>query len=276
MNPDEIPIYGNAFSVYVGDNRLLVRSVVDGLIYLVPANDLLITPKFATSGIFEPDVTKFMLKNIKPTDNCLDVGANFGYYTCLMARRANKGRVIGVEADPTIAALTGDNISINWLERNSLVLNYAVSEKAGSLELYRRCKRPGNTSIIKLDEDALNKMNEQQSESFKVECCTIKHLIDSNFNGRVDFIKIDVEGAEPLVFSGAEDVFLKNPHVKIVMEWAPAQISAAGFSIGNFVSTLESMNLSFSIIDYEGNASEVMAKDLLGVHYSNLFLKYNL
>ena len=59
------------------------------------------------------------------------------------------------------------------------------------------------------------------------------------FDGRLDYIKIDVEGAEPLVLSGAHQTIANNPHIRIVMEWAPNQIRAAGFDIAQFIRKLD-------------------------------------
>ena len=50
-------------------------------------------------------------------------------------------------------------------------------------------------------------------------------------DGRVDFMKIDVEGCEPLAFRGAKELIASNRQLKIVMEWSPGQIRSAGFDV---------------------------------------------
>ena len=62
-------------------------------------------------------------------------------------------------------------------------------------------------------------------------------------NGHVDFLKVDVEGAEPLVFQGAQETIARNPNLNIVMEWSPGQIQAAGFDVGQFVNSLRELKL---------------------------------
>jgi len=64
-------------------------------------------------------------------------------------------------------------------------------------------------------------------------------ILAERLGGRVDFIKIDVEGAEPLVIAGARDTIADNAHIVIVMEWSPGQVRAAGFDLGEFADNLK-------------------------------------
>ena len=68
------------------------------------------------------------------------------------------------------------------------------------------------------------------------------------FNGRVDYVKIDVEGAEPLVVRGARAIIANNPQVQIVMEWSPGQIQQAGFDLAEFTSELAAQGLKAAVI----------------------------
>ena len=73
--------------------------------FYVEAEDRLLSPWFIATGQFETDPTNFFLRHLRPDSHCIDVGANFGYYSCLMARYCPGGRVIGIEADQKIADL---------------------------------------------------------------------------------------------------------------------------------------------------------------------------
>lgn len=256
-------------AVYVGDGRLLTKAHPFGLLYYVEANDRLIVPKFVMDGIFEVDVTHFLRKHVAPDSICVDVGANFGYYTCIMARLAHQGRTTGIEADPKIFALARDNVFINWMEGRATVKNLAAADRVGEIQLYRRVGRSGNTGVIQLSDDALAQMGEPPQEPFTVRCSTL----DEEFPGRVDFLKIDVEGAEPLVFRGAAKLIANNPGIHIVMEWSPEQLKHAGFDIGDFVGELSSMGLQPSILDYEGEPMETTWPTLLEKPYCNTVLR---
>lgn len=238
-----------ARATYVGDNRVLVKAVVHGQVigYLVEADDKLISPWFIINGQFEIPLSDFFVHNIRPDSHCLDIGANFGYFACLMARRAPQGRVIAVEADARIAALLNDNLMINNLHGVGATLHAAAADKEGELTLYRRDRRSGNTSIVNLPHTYTEALGEGPTQAFKVKSISVDKLAES-MNGRVDFMKVDVEGAEPLVFRGARRCIADNPDLTIVMEWSPGQIQAAGFDIGEFLADLDGMGLkAFSL-----------------------------
>src|ERR1700722_6142320 len=77
-----------AKAVAIGGNRILTRANFHNLLYYVQADDRLLVPRFIMDGVLEPGVTNFFLRNIAPESHCLDVGANFGYFACLMGRCA--------------------------------------------------------------------------------------------------------------------------------------------------------------------------------------------
>lgn len=253
--------------VNVGNNRLLVKATPDNanLAFLVEADDRLVVPRFFIEGKYEVEITNFFISNVKFDSNCLDVGANFGYYTCLMARRALGGKTIGIEPDQKIFELLRDNIYINGLEAMATPMHAAVAQKEGTLTLYRRLTCSGNTSVIREPKEKTQRLGEAASEPFEIRCVPLDTLLPQ-FHGRIDYIKIDVEGAEPLVLSGAHQAIANNPHIQIVMEWAPNQIRAAGFDIAQFTHDLASMGLCGAKLSLH-DPELISWDDLLGVSY---------
>jgi FkbM family methyltransferase len=63
-------------------------------------------------------------------------------------------------------------------------------------------------------------LGETDAEMFEVPGIRVDDLL-CKLGGRIDFIKIDVEGAEPLVIKGARRAIETNPRLQIVMEWSP-------------------------------------------------------
>ena len=234
-----------ARATYVGDNRVLVKIVLRGanIAYLVQANDLLLSPWFIVTGGYETELTNYFLRELKSDSHCLDVGTNFGYFTCLMARFCPQGLVVGVEADDQVFALVRDNININGFGDFASVINAAASDSAGELTLHRRVTRSGATSITKVWDSYLQSIGEPSTQPFTVASVRIDDLA-TRFNGRLDFMKVDVEGAEPLVFEGARETIAANPGLNIVMEWSPGQIRDAGFDVPKFLEALAGMDLT--------------------------------
>lgn len=239
-----------ANAVYVGNNRLLVGTMIGGRKYAfyVEADDRLLIPWFALTGSYEADVTAFLLRNLGRDAHCIDVGANFGYFACLMARVSGSGRVLAVEPDAELAGLVQDNFCLNGVHERARIIRGAVADRPRDLTLYRREFRSGNTSMIAVGEDFTDYFNEPSAQPFNVQAQSIDRLADL-LSGRVDVMKVDVEGAEPLVLAGAARTIERNPHILILMEWSPGQIAAAGHSIPDFIRQIGDLGLQCSLLE---------------------------
>jgi len=253
-------------STYMGRGLVLVKTVVKGhqIAYLVEADDRLISPWFIATGQYELEVTDFFAEVLRPDDRCLDIGANFGYFTCLFSRFCPAGQVIGVEPDEPVFAIARDNLNINGLGGIGQMRHAAVREVAEPILLHRRVGRSGNTSIHKVNADLTEMLGEKPTEAFRAPGLTVDMLADEL--GRLDVMKVDVEGAEPLVFRGAAKAIATNPELQIVMEWSPGQIRGAGFDVGTFLDELAGMGLrSFGL----GKGRPPLSKaDLLAMPYA--------
>jgi FkbM family methyltransferase len=263
-----------ARGTYVGNNRVLVKAVLGGhvIAYLVEADDLLISPWFIINGQYETALTDFFLNRIKPDSHCLDVGSNFGFFACLFARLAPKGRIMAIEADRTIYKLCRDNLAINGFSEIGKAIHGAACDSNDEIVLHRRVGRSGNTSIFDAPVDFTEHMGEPPAEAFSVKGVRIDDLLD-RFDGRLDFIKIDVEGAEPLAMRGAQRTIESNPQLNIVMEWSPGQIRIAGFDVRDFLQEILDKGLSFH--DFvRGKPRPMTTDELLNTEYlSGILIK---
>ena len=94
-----------------------------------------------------------------------------------------------------------------------------------------------------MEEEYIRMMGEPASESFVVKGVRLDDLLPQ-MNDRIDFVKIDVEGAEPLVFEGARNTLIvANSDLTIITEWSPGQIRAAGSKVPAFLAALKAMGL---------------------------------
>jgi FkbM family methyltransferase len=150
--------------------------------------------------IHEPALTKFLLTRFAgPANrNFIDVGANIGYFSCLMSKLAGPaGKVLAVEPEPNNLKLLEQNLKINRLT-NVTVHACALGAGEGSamLGLYKPANR-GRHSIV--DTDAKSRI--------EVRVRTLDDLAKSS-GSRVaswSLVKIDVEGYEGFVMEGAKE-----------------------------------------------------------------------
>jgi FkbM family methyltransferase len=129
-------------------------------------------------------------------DTVIDIGAHIGRYTITSSKQVgNTGKVVAIEADPDNFQLLKRNIALNNLT-NVLPLNYAVFSTRTRMKLYEQSASAKYNSLI-LTRAA-------KTENYvEVEADTLDSILKLNEVNRVNWIKIDVEGAEFEVLKGS-------------------------------------------------------------------------
>src|ERR687893_730507 len=155
----------------------------------------------------------------KEGDTVVDIGAHMGRYTITSSKSVGEsGRVIAVEAHPYNFRLLQDNLRLNKLT-NVCALNLAVYSKKARLKLYLPDEDLGYTGHHSLMTNYLaTKYSEEIERRFiEVEADTLDNLLKARGINQVNWIKIDVEGAEYEVLKGAREV-LSSENVSLLVE----------------------------------------------------------
>ena len=162
----------------------------------------------------------------------VDVGAYIGLYTVCACRRAR--RVLAVEPNPYALIYLRANIALNNCS-NVIIVPKATGDRRGLTEL-RIPKGARNEEIS--DAGASIVWSSKDFEEFrkafsiKVELDTLDNIVDQAGLDTVDFIKIDVEGAEGLVVKGAEKT-LKKAKALLIEVWPRnSQVLGILYSLG--------------------------------------------
>jgi len=171
-------------------------------------------PNIMMDGYWESWITKFIAKTVQPGDYCVDAGANFGYYSLLIANLAGReGKTIAIEPNAYLCKLLAMTNNVN--EFGFKIINMAASNSTGetilsvpdhlwgSATIVTKAELPGDNKKEVVKTDMLDNM-----------------VVDAGFP-RVDFIKMDCEGAEPIIMQGMEKILAQNPQLKMVMEYSP-------------------------------------------------------
>ena len=78
---------------------------------------------------------------------------------------------------------------------------------------------------------------------------TVDDFLAERLINRVDIIKMDIEGAEPLVLKGMEKTFAANPGLKVILEFSTMNLRVAGFDPLEILRTIESQGFTAKSID---------------------------
>lgn len=131
---------------------------------------------------------------LEPGAVFIDIGANTGIYTLKAAQKLGpKGIVIAVEPTPFVFTSLVRNVRENGFA-NVRLRNLCCGKSTGLANFYQNFDRPVAFSL---------KQHDEKAAPLSVLCVALDDLLEWEMPGRVDFIKMDVEGAEPEVIAGA-------------------------------------------------------------------------
>ena len=242
-----------ARATYLGEGRIACRAL-GRYDLVVDANDIGMTPNIVCDGFWEPSISVVFERVLKPGMTAVDIGANVGYFSLLMASRVGpEGRVISVEANPAMAALLRETIAMNDLGGAVTLHNLAAADGPGELDFYVIPDRNLNSCILldewkeRVDPERLSRIRAEAPDDILANA------------GPVDFIKIDVEGAEHLVWKGLRCTLEKNPDIVVVLEFNAARHSEAGA----LAATIEAAGFPLRHIDDDGTIRGVRKEALL-------------
>jgi len=170
--------------------------------------------------------------DIKNEDIVVDLGAHIGAFTVFAAKKTQSPKAYGIphvysyEPEPINFAILKNNVKLNDLEKETKIFRSAVAGKAGVLSLYTN--ESGVASAVNTS-----------AQSISVEAVTLEDIFIKNKLSEVDFLKVDVEGAEWDVFKAAAGCDCLTRIKKIAMECHSARdtlrlkalLEASGFRV---------------------------------------------
>jgi FkbM family methyltransferase len=243
---------------------------IDGLMFYLNPQDEYLTQLVLSSGTWEPEETRLFRSKCRTGDTVIDVGANIGWYTIIASKLVGKnGSVIAFEPDPENYEFLKRNILANECD-NVILEPKALSNVNGTLTLYLDDENKGKHSIV----------FDQKGGAIQIEAIKLDDYLENRLK-QVDFVKIDVEGAEPMVLEGMKRTIASHPSIRLVVEFSPERVVATGQQPKPYLEGFIEQGFGIYIID-EGRRqvvpatpTEILAKFDGYFHplYTNLFLQ---
>lgn len=208
--------------LYLGDHLAICR-ILGRYKLFVDTHDCGFAAHVLLDGYWEMWLTIFMCRRIRPGMIVMDVGANFGYYTLLLADLVGpQGRVFAIDPNPDVAALLRRSVALNgFAERTSIVEAAAGAKPAGQGLLYSPHGEFKNACVI----ESPDQVDPAAGTIHQVRQVTIDDVVSAA--PRLDFLKIDAEGAEEAIVEGMESC-LHDHKPSFILEFNAARCRDPG------------------------------------------------
>lgn len=188
-----------------------------------------------TKGMFEHRATRLVRNLVGEGMRVLDVGANFGYYTTILADRVGpSGRVWAFEPTEEYGRRIIPQLAANRLEGRVEVFPFGLSDKDSEAEI-----------LIFRSTASLHAVPEGSSaaEGTKTEHIRLRPLDavaeEYGIDG-ADFVKVDIDGHEPSFLDGGAE-FLRRHLPVLMIEFNSAHLAIAGTDVYALRTQLEEL-----------------------------------
>ena len=252
----------DALPMYLGNSLALCR-VMNSFPMYVDTRDIFLTTRLLLSGEWEPAETQLMLRLVRPGMTFVDVGANFGYFTLLAAAGVgDAGHVYAFEPEARNLEILDRNLQLNgYLDRVKVFRN-AVLDGPKKVQLHRNRRNFGNHTLFVTDR------KNAETEPVAVDAVALDDAVE----GSADFIKIDAEGSEPLIFRGMRKLMARSPRLVILAEFNLPALQAAGFVPRDFLRELAEYGFTINSVTPQATWIPANQELLLQQRLSTLLL----
>lgn len=185
-------------------------------------------------GDYENKELEIVKSYLKPGMNCIDVGANVGVYSVLAAQQIGDGLVYAFEPFFGIYETLVKN---SILYPNIKPFNFGLHNKVG-ISYFENIKEIDLEVVV--GDDILKDVE------------------------KVDFIKVDVDGAEPGVVEGLQNLIKRSPNLVMMCELSKVHYELAGFTELQFFTLVENLGFTYGrIIRETGQIDMKSCKQLM-------------
>ncbi len=200
-----------------------------------------LTPSLRHRGVYDPVMTSTVLGLVEEDMYCVDIGANIGYFTLLLSKLVGEeGYVRAYEPETKNYDLLLKNLALNKVS-NVTPIQEGVYSRASSKLLYVSKGYYGSHS--------LRRGTNKEPLGLDIELVELDSLDSQMGNQKVDFVKVDVQGAEMEVLQGMSNVIDKNPYIIMIWEYLPLGLKRFDCEPIDFLRKLKEYGFSFWDLD---------------------------
>jgi len=189
-------------------------------------------------GYIEIREVRYVSSALRAGDVFIDIGANFGFYSLFAARRIGEtGAVHAFEPVPRMADLFVRSMEQNRLT-NIVVNRIALADVPGEHLMHIPARNLGESSFGEV---------RGTTERITVPVTTLDAYVRERSLSRIDFIKMDIEGAEGLALKGMRQTITQF-RPKVLMEINPERLRTLGSSVEEVIRPFQELGYQITLI----------------------------
>jgi FkbM family methyltransferase len=244
-------------SNYLGQNTSLCR-VLGRYKMFVDTQDIGIASHLMMDGFWEMWVTEAMLRTVRRGSVVLDIGANQGYFTVLLADLTGaEGRVLAFEPNPKLATLVQKSAAVNGFGGFTKIHNIALGAGETTLRLEIQDDLPGGARVL------LPGTLKSPDTTSQIDV-PVRRLDSIPGALHAEFIKMDVEGFEQQVWHGMTGILKQNTPLTIFMEFTVQRFDDAA----GFLNEILDYGFTLEIISHLGGIQPINADALFAMPHN--------
>lgn len=208
-------------------------------------NSILLYPQgniaeLAFASDFESETILATLSLLAKGSCFIDIGANIGLYSLFASKKVgNEGKIIAFEPSLETFELFNRNITLNDCKNINPVRAALLNKTIGTIKLTAETGKGDAYRFVSEEKQIID-----DSSAETVPCTTLDDKLSNlKISGKIDLIKIDVEGAELRVLQGAEKTIRANRDIVIVFENSPELMSRSGYNQEDLFAYLKKLGL---------------------------------
>jgi FkbM family methyltransferase len=195
---------------------------------------------------FERSEWRFVDRLLKKGMTVIDIGAHHGFYTILSSRKVGpSGRVIAFEPSPREEQRLALHLRLNRC-KNVKVERFALAGENGEAEFF----------VVEGRDTVFNSLRpptvSSPTKKIIVKTLTLNNYLKINNIFRIDFMKIDAEGAELEILKGSNGLFNQNASPVIMAEVSDMRTAQWGYQASKIFDHLSEEGYRWFIITSEG------------------------
>jgi len=211
---NEAVMRGLCHTAYLGDGTSLCRAMGRYKMF-VDTNDVGLSSHIMLDGYWEMWVTEAIAQFVHPGMVVADIGANLGYFTLLMADLVGpEGKVHTFEPNPQMVGRLTRSLDVNGFLSRTAIHEVALGDTDGQEMVL----------VVPVNEPKNAFLERHGAESPSGSAVIATQRLDSRADwSSIEFAKIDVEGAEELVWAGAGGLLAGGCLKTVVLEFTPGR-----------------------------------------------------